>query len=138
MADYVRLPPDVTVVADSHPSVAARRGLREDALAATVGAFNRYAAGTEPDPHGRTGDTAPLSGKWWGLLGPAKAYFTTTEGGAAIDQQMQVLDESDNPITGLYAAGQIGLGGMVLWGHGLHIGWAQTSGRLAGKQAAGA
>jgi fumarate reductase flavoprotein subunit len=61
-----------------------------------------------------------------------KAYFTTTEGGAAINDQMQVLDAAGQPIPGLYAVGQNGLGGMVLWGHGLHIGWAITSGRLAG------
>jgi len=67
------------------------------------------------------------------LLGPAKAYFTTTEGGAAIDQQFQVLDQDDQPIPGLYAIGQNGLGGQILWGHGLHICWAITSGRLVGQ-----
>ena len=61
-----------------------------------------------------------------------KAYFTTTEGGAAINEQLQVLDENGQPIPGLYAVGQNGLGGMILWGHGLHIAWAMTSGRLAG------
>ncbi len=136
VADYLRLRPDVAVAGDSLASVAARRGLPAGALSETVEAFNRYAAGSEPDPHGRTGGTRPLNGDRWALLGPAKAYFTTTEGGAAIDHQMRVLDESDEPIAGLYAAGQIGLGGMVLWGHGLHIGWALTSGRLAGKLAA--
>jgi fumarate reductase flavoprotein subunit len=136
VADYVRLRPDVAVVRDSLASVAARRGLPEDALTGTVEDFNRYAAGSEPDPHGRTGDTKPLEGKWWALLGPAKAYFTTTEGGAAVNQEMQVLDESGQPIPGLYAAGQVGLGGMILWGHGLHIAWALTSGRLAGRHAA--
>jgi predicted oxidoreductase len=70
------------------------------------------------------------------LLGPAKAYFTTTEGGAAINQSFQVLDDHEQPIKGLYAVGQNGLGGQVLWGHGLHIAWAMTSGRLAGKQLA--
>ena len=57
----------------------------------------------------------------------------TTEGGAAIDQDFHVLDPSGNPIPGLYAVGQNGLGGMILWGHGLHIAWALTSGRLAGQ-----
>jgi fumarate reductase flavoprotein subunit len=70
------------------------------------------------------------------LLGPVKAYFTTTEGGAAINQRLQVLDQQDQPIPGLYAAGQAGLGGMVLWSHGLHIAWAMTSGRLAGIEVA--
>jgi fumarate reductase flavoprotein subunit len=67
------------------------------------------------------------------LLGPAKSYFTTTEGGAAIDRTFAVLDDASQPIAGLYAVGQNGLGGMILWGHGLHIAWAMTSGRLAGQ-----
>ena len=62
------------------------------------------------------------------LFGPAKAYFTTTEGSAAINQEFQVLDENDRPIPGLYAVGQNGLGGQILWSHGLHIAWAMTSG----------
>ena len=74
-----------------------------------------------------------LSGSRWVLLGPVKAYFTNTEGGAAIDEDQRVLDLDGQPIPGLYAAGQTGLGGMVLWGHGLHIAWALTSGRLVGQ-----
>jgi predicted oxidoreductase len=96
------------------------------------------APGSAADPWGRTGDSQPLAGDRWVLLGPAKAYFTTTEGGAAVNHQMQVLDESGQPVPGLYAAGQVGLGGMILWGHGLHIAWALTSGRHAGRNAAGA
>jgi hypothetical protein len=114
-------------------AIAARRGLPDESLRQTVAAFNRYAAGGEADPWGRTGDQHALEGRRWVLLGPAKAYFTTTEGGAAINETFQVLDSSDCPIPGLYAVGQIGLGGQILWGHGLHIAWALTSGRLAGK-----
>jgi predicted oxidoreductase len=66
------------------------------------------------------------------FLGPAKAYFTTTEGGVAIDEHLRVLDAEGHTIPGLLAVGQTGLGGMILWGHGLHIAWAMTSGRLAG------
>ena len=67
------------------------------------------------------------------LLGPVKAYFTTTEGGAAIDTSFRVLDENASAISGLFAIGQNGLGGQILWGHGLHIAWAITSGRLVGE-----
>ena len=74
-----------------------------------------------------------LGGEQWVLLGPCRAYFTTTEGGAAIDQSLRVLDENGVPVPGLYAVGQNGLGGQILWGHGLHIAWALTSGRLVGK-----
>ena len=63
-----------------------------------------------------------------------KAYFTTTEGGARVTPRLEVVGADGRPIPGLYAAGQNGLGGMVLWGHGLHIAWALTSGRLAGRE----
>jgi fumarate reductase flavoprotein subunit len=66
-------------------------------------------------------------------LGPAKAYFPTVEGGARIDMRCRVLRADGSAIRGLYAVGQNGLGGMVLFGHGLHIAWALTSGRLVGK-----
>jgi fumarate reductase flavoprotein subunit len=72
-------------------------------------------------------------GRRWVMLGPVKAYFTTTEGGAAIDTSCRVLDDLGAPIPGLYAIGQNGLGGQILRGHGLHIAWAMTSGRLVGK-----
>jgi len=68
----------------------------------------------------------------WVLLGPAKAYVTTTEGGAVVNQQMQVLEPNGSIIPGLYAVGQNSLVGMILWSHGPHIAWAMTSGRLAG------
>jgi len=66
-------------------------------------------------------------------MGPVKAYFTNSEGGVSITSRQEVLDVEGRSIPGLYAAGQTGLGGMVLWGHGLHIAWALTSGRLLGQ-----
>lgn len=102
-------------------------------LGHTIDVYNQYAEGNSPDEFGRTGDEHPLDEGPYVLLGPVKAYFTTTEGGTAINERMQVLDESGSVIPGLYAVGQNGLGGMILWGHGLHIAWAMTSGRLAGK-----
>jgi fumarate reductase flavoprotein subunit len=134
VADYLRLRPDVTIQAESLERLAAARGLPPDALSGTVERFRRYVRGEELDAYGRQGDREPLQGDRWILLGPVKAYFTTTEGDAAVDRQLRVLDPAGNPIEGLYAVGQNGLGGQVLWGHGLHIAWALTSGRLAGQQ----
>ncbi|MDP6354510.1 MAG: FAD-dependent oxidoreductase [Planctomycetota bacterium] len=124
--DYLRLRPDVAVAGDRLDELARMRGIPTDTLIRTVDTFN------SGDRNGRPS----LEGKRWCLLGPAKAYFTTTEGGAAIDQAFRVLDETGNPIPGLYAVGQNGLGGQILWGHGLHIAWAMTSGRLCGAQLA--
>ena len=114
VADYLRLRPDITVTAGSLEEVARRRGMRESALRESA-----WQCG--------------LEGRQWILLGPAKAYFTTTEGGAAVTERLEVLNREGRVIPGLYAVGQAGLGGMILWGHGLHIAWAMTSGRLAGK-----
>ena len=136
VADYLKLRPDVAAAAPSLSQIAGKRGLPPDALRATVSAFNRYATEREPDRFGRTGDTYTLEGDSWALLGPARAYFSGSEGSVAISQQFQVLDENDQPIPGLYAVGQNGLGGQILMAHGLHIAWAMTSGRLAGKMLA--
>jgi fumarate reductase flavoprotein subunit len=66
-----------------------------------------------------------------------KAYFSMTEGSPRVNERQEVLDEAGQPIPGLYAVGQNGMGGQILWGHGLHIAWALTSGRLAGARVAG-
>jgi succinate dehydrogenase/fumarate reductase flavoprotein subunit len=120
IADYERLRPDVTARGQTIAEVAQMRGLPASAIEATVADHNRTAE-------------LPLERGPWVLLGPAKAYFTTTEGGAAIDYNLRVLNERGEVIPGLYAVGQNGLGGQILWGHGLHIAWAITSGRLVGK-----
>ncbi len=112
--DYLRLRPDVAVKGDSLDAIAEKRGLSLENLETAV-----RGSGLEDGP--------------WILLGPAKAYFTTTEGGVAINKQFQALNEDGEPIPGLYAVGQNGLGGQILWGHGLHIAWAMTSGRLVGE-----
>jgi hypothetical protein len=69
-------------------------------------------------------------------LGPVKSWIVTTEGGVRINERMEALDARGAVIPGLYAAGSNGMGGIVVWGHGLHIAWALTSGRLAGRNAA--
>lgn len=78
----------------------------------------------------------------WGLspgrlvaLGPVYSMLTVTEGGLAVDSTCRVLDEAGAPLTGLYAAGGTG-GGLPLNGHGHHLAWAMTSGRVAGAAAA--
>ncbi len=131
--DYLRLRPDVTVMEDSAEALALARNLPVDAVEKALEDFGQYASGEMLDTFGRTGDTHPLVGDQWLLLGPAKAYFTTTEGSPAVDLDLRVLGGDGQPIPGLYAVGQNGLGGQVLWGHGLHIAWAITSGRLVGK-----
>ena len=136
--DYARLRRDVAIEGPAIEPLARRRGIDVARLAKTIAAYNRFAAGEADDDFGRVTRGAALTGGAWALLGPVRAYFTTTEGGAAVDLHGRALDPSGRVIEGLYAVGQNGLGGMILWGHGLHIAWAMTSGRLAGLHAAGA
>lgn len=131
--DYLKLRPDIAISSSTIDVAAEQRGLPPEAIYETVKVFNRGVRDLARDPFGRTGDRNELQGNRWVLLGPARAWFTTTEGGAAINERLQTLDEHGLPIPGLYAVGQNGLGGQILWGHGLHIAWALTSGRLAGK-----
>jgi fumarate reductase flavoprotein subunit len=135
--DYLRLRPDIAVAGPTIAHVAGARGLPPGALEAAVADYSASVGGATPTGVAGTGVARtggrPLSGTRWVLLGPLKAYFTNTEGGVAIDRDLRVLDLSGRPIPGLYAAGQTGLGGMVLWAHGLHIAWALTSGRLVGS-----
>ncbi len=69
-------------------------------------------------------------------LGPLKAWLCFTEGGLKVSARLQVLCADGSAIPGLFAAGSAGQGGLLLEGHGHHIGWAVTSGRLAGRSAA--
>jgi len=131
--DYQRLRKDITTTGYTLEDVALRGGLDAAQLQKTVSQFNEYIEGKSSDRFERRDDTRPLRTDPWVLMGPLKAYFTTTEGGAAVNNKLQVLDGDDQVIPGLYAVGQNGLGGMILWGHGLHIAWAMTSGRLAGS-----
>ena len=69
-------------------------------------------------------------------LGPAKAYIIFTNGGLKVTERLEVVNVAGAIIPGLYAAGSNGQGGMLLEGHGHHLGWAFVSGRLAGRHAA--
>lgn len=123
--DYLRLRPDVAVAGDSWDEIATKRRLP----------YKLKLNDPSLPPARREGLANAISGPCV-LLGPIKSYFTTTEGGAAIDTNFRVLDEAEKVIPGLYAIGQTGLGGQILWGHGLHIAWAMTSGRLVGIELA--
>ena len=133
VADYRRIRPDVTALGSTLDSIAKARQLPAEKLRATIDQFNRFARGDSTDPRGRSDRPTPLEDGSWCLLGPVKAYFSMTEGSPRVNQRLEVLDPQGQAIPGLYAVGQNGIGGQILWGHGLHIGWALTSGRLAGR-----
>ena len=61
-----------------------------------------------------------------------------TDGGLGVNEDLALLGHGDLAIPGLWTAGSAGQGGLILKGHGHHIGWAFTSGRIAGRNAAAA
>jgi fumarate reductase flavoprotein subunit len=102
------------------------RGETPEALAGRIGAQpDRLRAAVEK-----------LTGRPLFAMGPVQAMLTVTEGGLAVDGCCRVLGENGSVVPGLYAAGSAAQGGMLLKGHGLHIAWAMTSGRIAGAMAA--
>lgn len=69
-------------------------------------------------------------------MGPVQSMLTVTEGAVRVDDEMRVLRPTGEPVAGLFAIGAVGQGGMLLKGHGHHIGWAMTSGRVLGVRLA--
>jgi len=126
LSDYRRNRKDIFFEAETLAELAAKLAMPADALEKTVAEHNsNLPAGLVPI------DRAPYC-----ALGPAKSWIVFTDGGARINGNFQVLDHSGQPIRGLYAAGSAGQGGVLLEGHGHHLGWAFVSGRLAGRSVA--
>ena len=115
LADYRRNRRDVYAEAPTLPALAQRLGM-------DVAALQRSGEGL---------DTGPYV-----ALGPVRAVFVHSEGGLRVDEEHRVLDATGLPIPGLRAAGSTGQGGLLLKGHGHHLGWAFASGRRAGLRAA--
>ncbi len=113
LPDYRRARPDLCRQAPTPERLAARIGADPDRLGAAL-------RGAPP----------------FHALGPLHAYVVYTDGGVRVSEALEVLRADGAPIPGLYAAGSTGQGGLLLEGHGHHLGWAFTSGRLAGGRAA--
>jgi succinate dehydrogenase/fumarate reductase flavoprotein subunit len=125
--DYRRNRPDVFHRADTIESLAASTGMPADALKATIEATNKMRGGKE---------TALLAQPPYYALGPVKSYVVFTDGGLKVTSRLEVMNAAGATIPGLYAAGSTGQGGLLLEGHGHHLGWAFISGRIAGRNAA--
>jgi len=121
--DFRRTRPDIFNKADTVAELA-------DALSMSPDQLN-----TSIEEHNSVSDVK-ISTPPFHALGPAKSYVVLTDGGLAVDDEHRLLGGDDQPIPGLFAAGSAGQGGLMLKGHGHHIGWAFTSGRRAGRHAA--
>jgi len=127
LADYERSRRDIFSKAKDWTGLAQKLHIPADALVETIAQYNR-----EAEALGR----APLLRPPFIALGPAKSWVVFSEGGLRVDERLRVLHRSGRAIPGLYAAGSAGQGGLLLEGHGHHLAWAFTSGRLAGRNAA--
>ncbi len=126
LADYRRNRPDIYHQANSIEDLAHSMGVDPKALSASVNRYNDGERGERP---------AITEGPFY-ALGPVKSYVVFTDGGLNVNEQLQVIHSNGNVIPGLYAAGSAGQGGLLLEGHGHHLGWAFISGRLAGQYVA--
>jgi fumarate reductase flavoprotein subunit len=122
LGDYERGRPDIVHYAADLAGLAQALGMPSDAAL-------RLAVGQS------LGDDGDDGGPWV-ALGPVHAMLTTTEGAVKVDAQCRVLNLQGQVVPGLYAVGCMGQGGLLLRGHGLHLAWAFTSGRVAGWHAA--
>ncbi|HVW17351.1 MAG TPA: FAD-dependent oxidoreductase [Solirubrobacteraceae bacterium] len=136
IGDYLRIRPDATHVAPTLADVARGIDVDPEALQATVERYNALARAGRDDDFGRATLGAGLLRPPFYALGPLIGRVIVTDGGLAVDQCCRVLDERGAAIEGLHAVGANGQGGLVLRGHGMHIGWAMTSGRIAAASVA--
>ena len=128
--DYKTTRSDIYYEAETIPDLARKMGVPAEALDATVKRYNaegRYEKGRSRPAL----DQGPFV-----ALGPVCNWVVLTDGGLAVTNNHEVVNQSGQIIPGLYAAGSAGQGGLLLEGHGHHLGWAFTSGRRAGRNAA--
>ncbi len=137
LPDYEKNRPDLFHEGNTPEELARNMEIDPVRLAATVEQYNTSASAPASGAPAR-GQRPQLRTPPFVALGPVRNYINFTDGGLAVNERLQVLDTQDRVISGLYAAGSSGQGGLLLKGHGHHLGWAFTSGRLAGRYAAGA
>ena len=123
--DYRKVRNDIFFAAPSVEALAGKLGVPAAQLKATIDANNTSVARKD-----NRLVTAPYF-----AMGPLKAWLLLTHVGLAVNTRLQVLDGAGQPIPGLYAAGGAGQGGFASIYHGHSLGWALTSGRLAGRYA---
>jgi succinate dehydrogenase/fumarate reductase flavoprotein subunit len=126
LKDYRRNRSDIYHEAATLSGLAESMRVPAEKLAATMGEYNNG------DRAGRPALTRPP----FYALGPVKSYVVFTDGGLDVTERLEVRRDDGSVIPGLYAAGSAGQGGLLLEGHGHHLGWAFISGRIAGRNAA--
>ncbi len=134
--DYRRTRKDLYRTGATIQELAAQMQVPAAALIRSIEEHNRSLPGLVN--HSADEERSPLTSRPFHALGPVQSWVMVADAGLAIDAQLRVIDRAGKPVPGLWAAGSAGQGGIILAGHGHHIGWAVTSGRLAGRAAASA
>ena len=134
--DYRRFRPDAYHKANTLEDLAASIGVDRSALRETVENFRAVVAEGDDPEFGRRRFGEGIGEGPYYALGPLHAYITLADGGLMVDTELRALTAEGDAIPGLWAAGSTGQGGLQLLNHGLHIGWAMVSGRIAGRHVA--
>lgn len=124
--DYRRCRKDIFLSANTVGELAEQLGVPPGQLGETLQQYNTTERGERP---------AIAQGPFY-ALGPVRSYVVFTEGGLRVSERLEVLRENGSAVDGLYAVGSVGQGGVLLEGHGHHLGWAFISGRIAGATCA--
>ncbi|NYT50010.1 FAD-dependent oxidoreductase [Parapusillimonas granuli] len=128
MSDYARYRKDIYTSAATLKELSDKLNLPQGSLAKTIAQYN---AEDRVKAEGGGLTQGPFH-----ALGPVYSWLVVTQGGLAVDCQHKVIRADGSWIEGLYAVGNVGLGGLIVAGHGHYLAWAFTSGRLAGRNAA--
>ena len=129
----------MTVKADTLEELAQKTGIPANQLKKTVEAYNAACTAGEDDMYGKPQQylTAVEEGPYYAIMGRASELCTL--GGLKITTGMEVVDEDNQVIPGLYSAGVDCSGSMYNTAYvsyeGVTMGWTMTSGRLAGENA---
>ena len=122
--------------ADTLEDLAAIVEMPGDALKASVEKYNGFVAAGEDADFGRK-VSAPMSEEGPFYLVEMNLRYYATLGGLKTNDKMQVVNTEEQPIEGLFAAGEV-VGGLCgdIYTPGALFGWAMTSGKNAGDAAA--
>lgn len=129
--DYRRNRPDIFHCARTFAELAASIGVPRERFESTLADYNDGKAACATP----RAERPPIATPPYYALGPLKSCIIFTNGGLKVTERLEVVNSDGAIIPGLYAVGSNGQGGMLLEGHGHHLGWAFVSGRLAGKHA---
>lgn len=129
---------DSTLKAETAEELAALMGVDPETFAASVARYNELCAAGNDEDFGKPADKmVALEGTLYAI--EMKPAVTVTYGGLVTDLDAQVLDAENNPIKGLYAAGEVAFTGLFGTEYpccGMAIGSAVRFGRIAGINAA--